>query len=163
MSSKNASDVKVTIYDLDNKPHLMTHLNARDMITHCGWSLVPVDKKAVASGEALLAEALAAATSANADLTAIQKELNGLSKAEMISLALERYATKIDGRKSEQVIIAVILELETEAQSKGASQAAAYTPEETEQTAETTAATETPAEEETETVDIDDDQTAAAE
>lgn len=115
------NDVQVTVYDADNKPHLMTHLNARDMITHRGWSMVPVDKKAVASGEALLAEALASASASNVDLTAIQKELDGKTKAEMIALAAERYGSKIDGRKAESVIIAMILELETEAQIAGTS------------------------------------------
>lgn len=119
MSRKNTT--QVTVYDKDNKPHLMTHLNARDMITHNGWSLVPVDKKAAASGDALLANALSEAQKSNADLALITKELNGKTKAEMIALAADRYGAKIDGRKGEQVIIDTILELEAEAQAKGES------------------------------------------
>lgn len=115
MSRKD--DVKVTVYDHDNNPHLMTHLNARDMITHRNWSLTPVDKAAVAAGDSLL-DALANASGKPADLKAIQKELDGKTKAEMRELAFERYGEKLDGRKAESEIIATILDLETAAQQK---------------------------------------------
>lgn len=104
------NETKVTVYDLDNKPHLMTHLNARDMLNHNGWSLRPVDRAAVAAGEALLAQELGESASPKVDHSALIKELDGKSKAQMIAFAKETFDVKIDGRKSEAEVIELILE-----------------------------------------------------
>lgn len=75
---------KVTVYDLNNEPHRMTHLNARDMMQHNGWTLQPVDRAAMQRAQEQ-ADAVDQQVSENpAYISSIEKELNGKSKAEMI-------------------------------------------------------------------------------
>lgn len=104
------NETKVIVYDLDNKPHHMTHLNARDMLNHNGWTLTPVDRAAVAAAEAMLADELKAADEPKADNSALIKELDGKTKAQMIAYAKDTFDVKIDGRKSEAEVIELILE-----------------------------------------------------
>ncbi len=116
---------KVTVYDLDNKPHKMTHLNARDMIQHNGWTLTPVDRAALAKAQA---EAAADddddVDTSKVDVSALEKELNGLSKAEMIAFAMETFGVKIDGRKAEAEVIETIFDLYRKDAAKPADEAA---------------------------------------
>lgn len=101
---------KVTVYDLNNEPHRMTHLNARDMMQHNGWTLQPVDRAAMQRAQEQ-ADAVDQQVSENpAYISSIEKELNGKSKAEMIAFASERYGLRIDGRKGEAEVITLILE-----------------------------------------------------
>ena len=102
--------ILVTVYDLDNKPHQMTPINARDMLSHVGWTMSPIDRKIVAETEAAQQIADIPAFITNANSSPLEHELNGMSKAEMIALASERYALKIDGRRSEQDVIKLILD-----------------------------------------------------
>lgn len=104
------TETKVTVYDLDNNPHRMTHLNARDMLNHNGWTLTPIDRAAVAAAKVLEQEETKTAV-VKVDTSAIEKELDGKTKAQMIAYAKETFNAKIDGRKSEAEVIAVILEL----------------------------------------------------
>jgi hypothetical protein len=106
-----ANPPTVTVYDLDNKPHHMTPANARDMIQHNKWSTTPVDRTALAKAQAQREELLSQAAASTVDTSAIEQELNGKSKAEMVALALDRYGEKLDGRKSEADIIKAIIEL----------------------------------------------------
>lgn len=110
-----STPTKVTVYDLKNQPHRMTHLNARDMMQHNGWTLTPVDRAALAKAQALAdadAEDLPPV-----DTSALEKELNGKTKAEMIAIAAERFDVKIDGRKGEAEVITLILEAAKKADS----------------------------------------------
>lgn len=111
----------VVVYDLNNKPHKMSHLNARDMLNHNKWSMTPIDRKALAAAQAIVDEEqdeqdeLAAALNVGGkkvDTSIIERELDGKSKQEMIALALERFGAKIDGRKGEAEVISTIIELE---------------------------------------------------
>lgn len=110
-----SAQTKVTVYDLKNQPHRMTHLNARDMMQHNGWTLTPVDRAALAK-----AQAMAKADAEDlppVDTSSLEKELNGKTKAEMIALAAERFDVKIDGRKGEAEVITLILEAAKKADS----------------------------------------------
>jgi len=104
---------KVTVYDLDNKPHKMSHLNARDMLQHNGWSMTPVDRAALAKAEAM--DAQDEIDTSDVDVSGLEKELNGLSKGEMIALAMERFGVKIDGRKAEAEVIETLYDLSRKA------------------------------------------------
>ncbi|MBB5277775.1 cell wall-associated NlpC family hydrolase [Rhizobium rosettiformans] len=103
------SPKKVTIYDLENKPHRMTPLNARDMQQHNGWTFTPVDRAALAKAEAAEA-ADYEQEGVTVDIGNIEKELNGKTKAEMIALAAERFNVRINGRKSESEVIKAIID-----------------------------------------------------
>jgi len=105
-----STEKKVTVYDLDNKPHRMTHLNARDMMQHNGWTLQPVDRAAMRSAQEELLDEETESNVANGDTSLLEKELNGKSKGEMIAFAAERYGLKIDGRKGEAEVITIILD-----------------------------------------------------
>ena len=118
-----STEKKVTVYDLDNKPHRMTHLNARDMMQHNGWTLQPVDRAALQSAQEELLDEETESNGANGamgDTSLLEKELNGKSKGEMIAFAAERYGVRIDGRKGEAEVITIILDAARKADSKSA-------------------------------------------
>ncbi|MEQ8308012.1 MAG: hypothetical protein RIA09_15755 [Hoeflea sp.] len=101
----------VTVYDHNNTPHHMSPANARDMIQHNKWSTTPVDRKALAAAQAQREKAVSEAADNGVDTRAVEQELNGKSKAEMVAFALDRYGEKLDGRKSEADLINAIIEL----------------------------------------------------
>jgi len=116
-----STEKKVTVYDLDNKPHRMTHLNARDMMQHNGWTLQPVDRAAMKKAQEAAVEDDAESERDPVSTSLLEKELNGKSKGEMIAIAAERYGIKIDGRKGEAEVITIILDAASKVDSESES------------------------------------------